>query len=547
MNILEAEDMVKGLPDQVLFQYAQNPPPNIPQYLAVSEVQRRQDMRQRFQAQQQGMEPTVKDQVLQGGIASAGGMPPEGMPMEAPMEPPMGPPQGPPQGMPQGMPMSRGGITRMAGGGLTPGGIVYMQQGGTLLSGSADPIAELERVKREALAKGDIGTAQAAEFQLNQFRNEQQSLNPVSTLSTQELLSIPESLRSSEQTKQINQAYPGYMSMVPGMLPSIQGMLKAPAEFDEAAYIRAFQPSSAMFMSPDFDEKRKAFQETLREEAKNRRTSDIALAEKYRSESELPIQAAQDEARRTAIASTLMRLGSGLAAGDPAQGLASASQAVENIMTRAREQAAAERRAVRQEFRAAERDAIRSERASADQIFNMQSQAMFADEAAQRQFALANSQFAQGLFNARRAAGESRDKAYNDSVGIALQVAKNIDDSIRLALREAGLTERQYVDATQKIYIATLAEASKGSNIVDGKPVPLTPEEVADIADRKTQEIIEKLRERGAEFRSEALNPNSGMKEGDKVDGFVVEYQGQKFRFNSQENADRFKAALESI
>ena len=54
MNILEAEDMVKGLPDQVLFQYAQNPPPQIPQYLAVSEVQRRQDMRQRFQAQQSG-------------------------------------------------------------------------------------------------------------------------------------------------------------------------------------------------------------------------------------------------------------------------------------------------------------------------------------------------------------------------------------------------------------------------------------------------------------------------------------------------------------
>ena len=42
MNILEAEDVVKGLPDQVLFQYAQNPPPQIPQYLAVSEVQRRQ-------------------------------------------------------------------------------------------------------------------------------------------------------------------------------------------------------------------------------------------------------------------------------------------------------------------------------------------------------------------------------------------------------------------------------------------------------------------------------------------------------------------------
>ena len=104
MNILEMEDMVKGLPDQVLTQYAQFPDPQIPQFLALSEMQRRQDMRQRFQAQQQGMEPTVKDQILQGGIASA--MPPDGMapPMDQGMAPPMAPqgPMGPEMGPPQG-------------------------------------------------------------------------------------------------------------------------------------------------------------------------------------------------------------------------------------------------------------------------------------------------------------------------------------------------------------------------------------------------------------------------------------------------------------
>jgi len=124
MNILEMEDMVKGLPDQVLRQYAQFPDPQIPQFLALSEVQRREDMRQRFQSQQQGMEPTVKDQILQGGIASAA--PQEAPPMDQGMAPPMAPqgPMGPEMGPPQGPVMAyRGGMMpyTMAEGGVVGG------------------------------------------------------------------------------------------------------------------------------------------------------------------------------------------------------------------------------------------------------------------------------------------------------------------------------------------------------------------------------------------------------------------------------------------
>lgn len=128
MNILEMEDMVKGLPDQVLRQYAQFPDPQIPQFLALSEVQRREDMRQRFQSQQQGMEPTVKDQILQGGIASAmpQGAPPMDQGMAPPMAPPMAPqaPMGPEMGPPQGPVMAyRGGMMpySMAEGGIVGG------------------------------------------------------------------------------------------------------------------------------------------------------------------------------------------------------------------------------------------------------------------------------------------------------------------------------------------------------------------------------------------------------------------------------------------
>jgi hypothetical protein len=151
MNILEAEDMIKGLPDQALMQEAQGPSGQVPQYLVVSEIQRRSDMRKRHQEQMP--KGTVKDQIL-GGIGGIntpqpqGGMPPQGMPPQGippqgmPPMPPQGgmppqgiPPQGgmPPQGMPpQGIPpqgigampppqqMMSGGIIRLSGGGEAP-------------------------------------------------------------------------------------------------------------------------------------------------------------------------------------------------------------------------------------------------------------------------------------------------------------------------------------------------------------------------------------------------------------------------------------------
>jgi hypothetical protein len=112
MNILEIEDIIKGLPDQSLIQEAQAPSGQMPQFLVVSEIQRRADMRKRFQNQQQEMpQGTIADQIVQSGIASMGNrqpiqsMPPQGMPSQG--MPPM-PQQGMPQGMPQqGMPMQQ--------------------------------------------------------------------------------------------------------------------------------------------------------------------------------------------------------------------------------------------------------------------------------------------------------------------------------------------------------------------------------------------------------------------------------------------------------
>ena len=138
-NLLEVEDMVKGFPDQMLFQQAQNPSGEIPQFLLVSEIQRRSDMRKDYEAQQQQPENTVAEQIMQQGIAASvpnqpqmpsmsqqnmapmpPQMPPQGMPPQQQPMMPM-PPQMPPQ-QPQmpNMGMAQGGVVRMQNLGQAP-------------------------------------------------------------------------------------------------------------------------------------------------------------------------------------------------------------------------------------------------------------------------------------------------------------------------------------------------------------------------------------------------------------------------------------------
>ena len=114
MNILEQEDIIKGLPDQALQEEAKAPSGQVPQFLVVSEIQRRTDMRKKYQdPNEQQPQNTVADQITQEGIASVQ-------------------PQQPMQGEQQeGQPMP------MRGGGMTPfmrkyagGGVVRMQEGG---------------------------------------------------------------------------------------------------------------------------------------------------------------------------------------------------------------------------------------------------------------------------------------------------------------------------------------------------------------------------------------------------------------------------------
>ena len=158
------------------------------------------------------------------------------------------------------------------------------------------------------------------------------------------------------------------------------------------------------------------------------------------------------------------------------------------------------------------------------------------------------------MFIAKRSADESRDKAYNDSVKLTFELAKSIDDNVKKAFREAGLTEREYVQAYRQILLSATAQLRDVAfTDEEGKPRPPTPEEARDAVDNAVEAMFADLQRKGAAVRESYLQQQGisegqgGMKEGGKDEGFVVDYQGQKFKFNSQENADKFRDALESI
>jgi len=127
-NMLEQSEELKGWPDQRLMQEYNSPTTATPQVVVLSELNRRADMRNRYQQAMSGQpdQPPVDEQVMAKlmGMNTPQGGPPQGGPPQG------GPPQGgPPQGMPpQGGPPQGGpppGMPPQGGppmGGPPPGG-----------------------------------------------------------------------------------------------------------------------------------------------------------------------------------------------------------------------------------------------------------------------------------------------------------------------------------------------------------------------------------------------------------------------------------------
>ncbi len=80
-NILEQEDIVKGLPDAALDSEMQQPSGQLPQFLILSEIHRRTEMRNNFAANEDDFSTPVVDQMLAASSASRQGL---GTPMAQP-------------------------------------------------------------------------------------------------------------------------------------------------------------------------------------------------------------------------------------------------------------------------------------------------------------------------------------------------------------------------------------------------------------------------------------------------------------------------------
>jgi hypothetical protein len=130
MNIIKIQNQLKGVPDDTLVGYVQNPSGQVPTYLALSELQRRKEMRSSYQANKPEEKSVAEDLVAeaqpQPGIAAL----PEAQPMMEAMAPQ------PEMPMEQ---MAQGGLTDLAMDNqmfneenFATGGIVAFDDGGAV-------------------------------------------------------------------------------------------------------------------------------------------------------------------------------------------------------------------------------------------------------------------------------------------------------------------------------------------------------------------------------------------------------------------------------
>ena len=114
-NILQMQEILKSIPDQRLMQEMQEPTGRAPQYLVMTEIQRRKKVRDEYQGQTQEQQTTVAEDIVGGPPPQQSSMAPPGMPpqMAQGMPPQMQPPMAAAQ-----PPMNMEG-----------GGALYMQKG----------------------------------------------------------------------------------------------------------------------------------------------------------------------------------------------------------------------------------------------------------------------------------------------------------------------------------------------------------------------------------------------------------------------------------
>jgi hypothetical protein len=288
----------------------------------------------------------------------------------------------------------------------------------------------------------------------------------------------------AERQERMLSNLPGIQETVSGMMPEVPGI--------DMNAIRQFAPTREDFFNPEIQRRREELLAQQRELGQTRREEDLALAQRYLAESEEPIKQLREEARRSAMASALMRLGAGIASGDMAAGLSGASESVENIMARARQEAAAEKRLARQESRGLEREAVRTERAAADNAFAIQAQQITSDEQAQRAFVNDQKQFAQWTYGIMRDQGKDQRQARADAVNLSLNIAQTIEKTVSDELRGQRISQDQYTETFGSVFKSVLAELKEmeGEEDEEGNEIPITPQRLIEEATAQTKAAL---------------------------------------------------------
>lgn len=473
MNIIEMEDMVKGLPDQLLMQEAQAPSGRIPQFLALSEVQRRKEMRDRFQ--QNAPQATVKDQILQSGIAAALPQGPPGMP---PQMPPQGqtpaPPMGAPPGPPQGAVMAYGGGQMpyfMYGGGQVP---YRMQEGRTVPRMSrTDRVNALRDQLQAAILAG------ATSEQINALRSELETLTAPAPLTPQaqeyqtfqkiregnlfpRMDSVPLNMPAPDFSAQINEAIqPVTRGAAPAAAPP-SDVAPAAAPVAVPGAIPGAMPTQDINMLGTFQQIRSGMRGTggtgVPTEDQLKPFTDFfaidttnpalqapsfapliaqqeARGKERAAAYEQSIKRIEDEMKRERLGAVLTTLGANLMAGEGAIGLEKAGTIAQQIGKEMRQEVGAERRAAKA-----------SEDATSDRIFALNAQQLTADKEAQRAIFTAQQGVKEKAFNAFSKVLDNRVQADQAANQLAATLTVGAVNSMRDKIVTEGANARAVLD-----------------------------------------------------------------------------------------------------
>lgn len=286
MNLIELENLVKGAPDDYLVKEVQQPTGKVPPFLALSEIQRRKDMRDRYMAQKnQGAKPTIAEQ-LTGGIGSLGGA--EAM---------------------QGAPIPTPAATGIPSVAAPP------------IAAGAAPMPTPQGMPQGFAAGGQIGYADGSVIPLG---SEVRSRTPY--------------LDDMTAAQMQYQVAPGGLGEFPPVVeptpvaPVVPAPPPPPPKYENKYGMTPAQVKLAeMLMDPNSAKVPEAI------------NYDELIAQAGQSEKDI-----REEARRDAISAALIKLGAGLAAGNMGAGFSAAGDAVSDIMRQGRTEASAERRMAQQ-------------------------------------------------------------------------------------------------------------------------------------------------------------------------------------------------------